>query len=73
MEAKWNGVVFDYIRDYLGYRIELQTVDAPKTLAVGGTNPVEITLITADSLRSSMSILYIWCWSMRKGLSPMKS
>lgn len=43
--SKVERSVFDYIRDHLGYRIELQAVDAPKTLAVGGTNPVEITLI----------------------------
>lgn len=37
--------VFDYIRDHLGYRIELQEMDAPQALAAGGTNPVEISLI----------------------------
>lgn len=41
--AKRNA--FDYIRDHLGYRLELQELSAPVTLQPKGTNPVELTLI----------------------------
>lgn len=37
--------VFDYIRDHLGYRIELQEMTAPAVLLAGQANPVEISLI----------------------------
>lgn len=37
--------VFDYIRDHLGYRLELQEMTAPEVLSSNGTNPVEISLI----------------------------
>ena len=37
--------VFDYIRDHLGYRIELQEINAPETLVANGKNPVEISLV----------------------------
>lgn len=36
---------FDYIRDHLGYRLELQTLTAPERLIPGKSQPVEITLI----------------------------
>lgn len=36
---------FDYIRDHLGYRLELQTLTAPEKLIAGRPNRVEITLI----------------------------
>ena len=38
-------LVFDYIRDHLGYRIELQEMTAPAVLLAGQANPVEISLI----------------------------
>lgn len=37
--------VFDYIRDHLGYRIELQEMTAPAVLLAGQDNPVEISLM----------------------------
>lgn len=36
---------FDYIRDHLGYRLELQTLTAPRKLSYDKPNKVEITLI----------------------------
>lgn len=36
---------FDYIRDHLGYRLELQTLTAPRKLIHSELHPVEITLI----------------------------
>ena len=38
-------LVFDYIRDHLGYRIELQEMTAPAVLLAGQANPVEISLM----------------------------
>lgn len=43
--SKIERNVFDYIRDHLGYRIELQSMNAPKTLTVGDTNSIDISLI----------------------------
>lgn len=37
--------VFDYIRDHLGYRIELQEMTAPKTVTPESRAPIEVTLI----------------------------
>lgn len=37
--------VFDYIRDHLGYRIELQTLDMPAKLRAGKDNRVTLELI----------------------------
>ena len=37
--------VFDYIRDHLGYRIELQEMIVPKVLTAGNINTIEISLI----------------------------
>lgn len=36
---------FDYIRDHLGYRIELQELSCPKRWKAGKENPIELTLI----------------------------
>lgn len=43
--SKVERNVFDYIRDHLGYRIELQELNAPEVLVVDGTNVVEISLV----------------------------
>ena len=37
--------VFDYIRDHLGYRIELQELEIPHVLTAEGTNRIKISLI----------------------------
>ena len=37
--------VFDYVRDHLGYRLELQSLQLPTELKVGEENPMELTLI----------------------------
>lgn len=37
--------VFDYIRDHLGYRIELQTLQLPAALQLEKENPLKLTLI----------------------------
>lgn len=43
--TKAERTVFDYVRDHLGYRLELQEMTAPSTLFPGASNPVEISLI----------------------------
>lgn len=43
--SKVERNVFDYIRDHLGYRIELQELTAPRRLTSQGTNQVELSLI----------------------------
>lgn len=43
--SKAERNVFDYIRDHLGYRIELQEMTAPSNLSFSGSNVVEISLI----------------------------
>ncbi len=37
--------VFDYIRDHLGYRIELQRLDMPAKLHAGTGNPLKLKLV----------------------------
>lgn len=37
--------VFDYIRDHLGYRLELQSLQVPVTLNIGQKNSMKLTLI----------------------------
>ncbi|MEG1935028.1 MAG: DUF4874 domain-containing protein, partial [Rikenellaceae bacterium] len=37
--------VFDYIRDHLGYRIELQSLDAPKSVSASSPDSIEIKLV----------------------------
>lgn len=37
--------VFDYIRDHLGYRLELQSLQMPSVLKAGQANRLELTLI----------------------------
>lgn len=37
--------VFEYIRDHLGYRIELQSLSCPKRWKIGEENSIELTLI----------------------------
>lgn len=37
--------VFDYVRDHLGYRLELQSLQMPAALKTGEENPMELTLI----------------------------
>lgn len=37
--------VFDYVRDHLGYRLELQSLQMPATLKAGEENPMVLTLI----------------------------
>ena len=43
--TKTERNVFDYIRDHLGYRIELQSLQMPGKLKIGGENPVHLNLI----------------------------
>lgn len=43
--SKTERNVFDYVRDHLGYRIELQSLQMPSTLKIGGNNPMKLTLI----------------------------
>lgn len=43
--SKAERTVFDYIRDHLGYRIELQEISAPATWTAGKAHPVEVSLI----------------------------
>lgn len=43
--SKVKRNVFDYIRDHLGYRIELQKMTLPKILTIGCSNFIEISLI----------------------------
>lgn len=37
--------VFDYVRDHLGYRLELQSLQMPAVLKTGEENPMKLTLI----------------------------
>jgi len=37
--------VFDYVRDHLGYRLELQSLQMPAALKTGKENPMKLTLI----------------------------
>lgn len=37
--------IFDYVRDHLGYRLELQSLQMPASLKVGQANPAKLTLI----------------------------
>lgn len=37
--------VFDYVRDHLGYRLELQSLQMPAVLTAGQANPLKLTLI----------------------------
>lgn len=37
--------VFDYVRDHLGYRLELQSLQMPAVLTAGEENPMKLTLI----------------------------
>lgn len=43
--TKAERTVFDYLRDHLGYRLELQEMTAPVTFTPGGSNQVELSLI----------------------------
>lgn len=42
---KTERSVFDYVRDHLGYRLELQWLQMPATLKAGEENPLKLTLI----------------------------
>lgn len=42
---KVERTAFEYIRDHLGYRLELQTLKTPRRLKAGETHPIELTLI----------------------------
>lgn len=37
--------VFDYVRDHLGYRLELQVLQLPAVLKAGEANPAKLTLV----------------------------
>ncbi len=42
--------MFDYIRDHLGYRIELQSLRMPKALEAGKDNLLNLSLINRGLL-----------------------
>lgn len=42
---KVERTAFDYIRDHLGYRLELQSLKAPSRLQPGKRHPIELTFI----------------------------
>lgn len=43
--TKVERSTFDYIRDHLGYRIELLSLQLPEALQVGQENPLNLTLV----------------------------